>query len=471
MSHKEATMPRFTVRSALLLSAMAWAMAAPSRAVEVVRCLPSYAKPSASCVATGHVASGNWTLRSNVLVGDRLYVGGTVAVERTGKIGHVGCADGDSAEPAMLDCPGTITMAGLINLHEHLNYSTGHPLPPPAHPLASHRDWQRDPRLWPGQKVRRTGRRQPIGLVELRHLLSGTTTLAGRGQAKGLTRNPDAGWFPKVRNITFPFGRSALGAPVDCRSRRLVKVDRPTLVHAGEGVDAAARAELDCLLDNRAAYAQTEPLTLVHAIGVDDAMAARMAALHVSMLWSPRSNIELYGTTASVDVLMRNGVSVSLGTDWLPSGSPTLLAEARYARTVTPAGTGLSDQTLLDMMTVHPAAAIGMQGQLGVLQSGALADIVGLRLHGDVADATRDILAAQGQDTVFVLVGGRFKFAAQDVAGALGTFVEANDCVELPPGQCTPEGYVCGPRFLRHALARPDAQALLCPASPTGTWN
>lgn len=465
-------MPRFTARCALLFATVALATAAQVRAVEIIQCLPSYAKTPASCVAIGNVAGGDWVLRSNVLVGDHLYVGGTVVVDHAGKIAQVGCAESHAAAQAMLDCPGTVAMAGLINLHEHLNYSTGSPLLPPAHPLASHRDWQRDPSLWPGQNVPRTGNRQLIGLVELRHLLSGTTTLTGRGQAKGLTRNPDAGWFPKVANITFPFGRLALSAPADCRGRRILKGDKPTLVHAGEGVDAAARAELECLLDNREAFAQTEPLTLVHAISVDDALAARMAALHVSVLWSPRSNIELYGNTAPVDVLLRNGVSVSLGTDWLPSGSPTLLDEARYARVATSAGARLSDRNLLDMMTTSPAAAIGMQGQLGVLQPGAFADIVGFRLHGDVADATRDVLVASGNDVAFVLVDGRFKFIGQDAVGALSTFTEAGNCVALPKGKCTPEGYACGPRFLRRALIRPDAQAVLCPAPPAGSaWG
>ena len=328
-------------------------------------------RPSAQCAVGGQANGGSWSLRANVLAGDRLYIGGTIVVDRDGKVGQVGCVE-SQAPPPNLDCPGTIVAAGLINLHEHLNYSTGAPLPPPEHPLASHRDWQRDPSLWAGQNVTRTGRREPLGLVELRHLLSGTTTVAGRGQAKGLTRNPDAGWFPAVANVTFPFRRSALEAASDCTSRRILKGDRPTLVHAGEGVDAEAKAELACLLDNREAFAQTEPLTLVHAVGVDDAMAARMASLHVSMLWSPRSNIELYGVHAPIDVLLRNGVPVSLGTDWHPSGSPTLLDEARYARIATPVGASLDDRALLDMMTTRPAAEIGMEGRARCTASGCV---------------------------------------------------------------------------------------------------
>ncbi|UPG85817.1 amidohydrolase family protein [Luteibacter aegosomatis] len=442
---------------AFLINSMA------ARGMESVQCVPDYAKPMGQCIATGQPGSGTWTLRANVVVDRHILVGGAVEIKADGTIGKVAC-DGELPSGPMLDCPGTVVTAGLINLHEHLNYSTGRPLPPPLHAMQSHHDWQRDPSIWGGQEVIRTGRREPIGLVELRYLLGGTTTIAGRGQAKGLTRNPDAGWFPAVTNVTFPFGRSTAQTPAGCDSRRILKGDRPTLVHAGEGTDDDAAAEMDCLLASREAYLQTEPLVFVHAMNVDAARAEHMARAHVSVLWSPRSNMVLYGTSAPIALLRRHGVPVSLGTDWLPSGSPTLLDEARFARALVSGSDAIDEIDLLDMMTTSPAAAIGMQAHIGRITQGAYADLAGFRLRGDASDAVHSVIEARPADTAFVMVGGALRVVGADARHALREAIEADHCVELPKGQCLPDAYACGPGYLRSALVRTDALGMLCPA-------
>jgi len=465
-----------------LLVVMAWVGVPCCTKAEVIQCVPHYAKVGASCSATGAVTAAAWTIRSNVLVADHLYVGGVVRWNAAGRIDQVGCADVQTGE-RVLDCPGEVVAPGFINLHEHLNFSADKPLPPPLHRLSSHRDWQNDPGLWGGKSAPWTLSRQLIGLVELRHLLSGTTTIAGRAQTKGLTRNPDVGWFAPVANITFPFGKHALAPPDNCRDRRILSGKKPTLVHAGEGVDDEARAELACLLDNREAFGQTESLTLVHAVAVDQALAARMVALKVSMVWSPRSNMFLYDATAPIDILLRAGVSISLGTDWLLSGSPTLLDEARYAqslsltekvlsddRSLSAADESLSDDLLMDMMTTHPAAAIGMRGQLGELKVGAYADMVGYKLH-DIEYAKRNILSSYSRDVSFVLVGGKLKFVGESASVALDRFVPQLDCAAIPDTQCAPHGYACGAHFLKHALKRSDAAEVLCPAANAANAN
>ena len=49
------------------------------------------------------------------------------------------------------------------------------------------------------------------------------------------------------------------------------------------------------------------------------------------MIWSPLSNLLLYGDTARVDVAKRAGVRIGLGSDWSPSGSKNLLGELKIA--------------------------------------------------------------------------------------------------------------------------------------------
>ncbi len=56
-----------------------------------------------------------------------------------------------------------------------------------------------------------------------------------------------------------------------------------------------------------------------------------MAGNGVGLIWSPRSNITLYGDTARVTIASRLGVNIALGTDWMPSGSMNLLRELECA--------------------------------------------------------------------------------------------------------------------------------------------
>ena len=53
--------------------------------------------------------------------------------------------------------------------------------------------------------------------------------------------------------------------------------------------------------------------------------------LGAKLVWSPLSNLLLYGHTTNVYDALAKGVTVSLSTDWTPSGSNTLLDELKVA--------------------------------------------------------------------------------------------------------------------------------------------
>ena len=83
-----------------------------------------------------------------------------------------------------------------------------------------------------------------------------------------------------------------------------------------------------------------------------------MAAHGVSLIWSPRSNLELYGSTADVAAAKAAHVQMALSPDWSPTGSDGLLAELNYAAawndTQTPHP--FTDRELFAMATSTPAA-------------------------------------------------------------------------------------------------------------------
>ncbi len=81
-----------------------------------------------------------------------------------------------------------------------------------------------------------------------------------------------------------------------------------------------------------------------------------MAGHGVSLIWSPRSNLELYGSTADVAAAKAAHVKIALAPDWSPTGSDGLLAELNYAAawndTQTPHP--FTDRELVAMATSTP---------------------------------------------------------------------------------------------------------------------
>jgi cytosine/adenosine deaminase-related metal-dependent hydrolase len=84
------------------------------------------------------------------------------------------------------------------------------------------------------------------------------------------------------------------------------------------------------------------------------------------------------------------GVGISLGTDSLASNdSLSLFSEMQAAQQAAP---WLTSETLLRMVTTHPAKALGKVGELGELRPGAHADLIALPFAGDAPRAYDAIL-------------------------------------------------------------------------------
>ncbi len=91
---------------------------------------------------------------------------------------------------------------------------------------------------------------------------------------------------------------------------------------------------------------------------------------------------------------LREGINVSLGTDSLASNRKlNLFAEMQCLAENHP---GLRADTILDMVTRNPAAAIGMSGRLGVLAAGAEADLIAIPFSGPAAVAVDAVVHHAG---------------------------------------------------------------------------
>ena len=131
-----------------------------------------------------------------------------------------------------------------------------------------------------------------------------------------------------------------------------------------------------------------------------------MASAGMKLTWSPASNVALYGATTDIPAALDAGLTVALAPDWSMGGSQNLLDELRFAQSWDHAhwSDRLSPQALVDMVTTHAAQILALDGQLGSVAVGHLADLA--VFGGDPAHPYEAILAAQPQDVRLVMVGG-----------------------------------------------------------------
>ena len=147
-----------------------------------------------------------------------------------------------------------------------------------------------------------------------------------------------------------------------------------------------------------------------------------------AIVWSPFSNLWLYGGTTDVMAARAAGLRVCLGSDWTPSGTRNVLGELKIAATWNEESLGgvLSDADLVEMATANPGDTLALPWhvQVGRLEPGALADVA---VFGRVADDPwRNVLEATERNVRLVVVGGRPAYGSTALLRAAGaTDVEA----------------------------------------------
>ena len=256
----------------------------------------------------------------------------------------------------------------------------------------------------------------PTRYAEARALVGGVTALQGASN-----RYPDAS-ESLVRNVDrFVFGAQRARSLVDlgrARPEQLEQVRagisrgdvRALYVHLAEGTDEASQAELDHLAE---AELLTPATVVIHGTALDESGLRRLADAGAKLVWSPQSNLRLYGRTTDVATALRLGVPVAVGADWLPSGSPSLLDELQVARRVLLAQGGVGDaRALVRMVTSEAARIAGLDDELGRVRAGGAADLVVLDRHH--ADPWESVLRSDRRSVGLVTIGGDVAYGRPD---------------------------------------------------------
>lgn len=177
----------------------------------------------------------------------------------------------------------------------------------------------------------------------------------------------------------------------------------PLPAEQGAGLPAEARRSPVAWLD---AHGVLGPRTLaIHAVQVDPADAALLAARGVAVAHCPLSNARHGHGAAPLRLLLDQGVAVGVGTDSeLSVGRPDLLAELRAARALA----GLGAPAALALATTAAAAALGLEGRLGRLGIGARGDAVVVDTAVRPGEAPEEAVLRSGpEDVALTVVAGR----------------------------------------------------------------
>jgi 5-methylthioadenosine/S-adenosylhomocysteine deaminase len=337
---------------------------------------------------------------------------------------------GDSAPPDFeavkpVATHGTI-FPGLIDLHNHLPYNVL-PLWQVPKPYKNRDQWgsSGNPDYHPliSGPMNVLGRPEylpaVVRYVEAKALVGGATTAEGirlysdkhggqryyRGIVRNVEQTDEADLAESDTRI----------ADIDAKSLaafdRAMQKRKKKLLHLAEGVDDTARKHFLALKlpeptpDGRE-WAISPSLIGIHCAGLDDADFRVMNEYGASMIWSPMSNLLLYGATAHV-AAAKKSVTIGLGPDWSPSGSKNLLGEIKAAYTyacLDRAEPLFNPFEIASMVTVNAAAILNWGTQLGRLDREFLADLIVVR--GAAGDPFEQLIRAEETDLSLVMING-----------------------------------------------------------------
>jgi cytosine/adenosine deaminase-related metal-dependent hydrolase len=342
------------------------------------------------------------------------------------------CAATSGASAATIVDTAGIVMPGLIDTHNHILFDIFDETDwSPSHGYTNHNQWSSDDPKYTAlvdakQYMNGEGSSVDFGCAmdkygELKGIIAGTTSILGAANpsnrkcygslARTIDQTPNGLPADKMQVATlFPSTSAADGVCDNFTSGKTTAY----VIHDGEGIDATAEAEFGKLntISTVDGCLYSHQTTIVHGAAFNDADFTTMAQHQMSLVWSPKSNVFLYGAgtnlaaTANVPLALSKGINIALAPDWSIGGSINLLDELRFAKVVSDSiWSGLlTEQQLFQMVTINAAKALALDATIGSLTVGKKADI--MVISGDAGAPYDALLAATPREVRLVMVGG-----------------------------------------------------------------
>jgi 5-methylthioadenosine/S-adenosylhomocysteine deaminase len=257
---------------------------------------------------------------------------------------------------------------------------------------------------------------------ELRALVGGTTSILNTSDdendcIRGLVRNLDDPTQLDLQRIDYyidiqnhnpdkPENTQKINNELEAIRQKLISGNLDAfLIHLAEGKanDSITKQEFSILQDKGLL---TNKTAIIHGIALGPIQFQAMYDKGASLIWSPRSNIELYGQTTDIISAKNKKVRIALAPDWAITGSKNMLDELGYAADWNKKHLNsiFSDKDLVEMVTSIPAGIAGISDKVGSIKVGLYADL--LVISGDISKPYSSLVQAGTEDVKLVFING-----------------------------------------------------------------
>ncbi len=302
-----------------------------------------------------------------------------------------------------IDLSGFTLFPGLINAHDHLEFGLFPRLGNPPYPNAT--EWGRDihesfrPLI---EKHTRVPRDVRIWWGAIRNLLCGATTVCHHNPDHYAFRDP---LFPVRVAAEFDWAHSL------AFSNDLVSIhgrsdpSRPFILHACEGIDAAACDEFTQLLEMRLLDDRT---ILVHGLAMSLEEIDILNRYGASLISCPSSNNFLFSRAPSTEQLSTVD-RLAIGSDSPLTADGDLLDEIRFCHS----NLQLCSSRLFRFVTQTPAAMLHLQNHAGRIHPDFSADLFAVRSSSLLP--AQQLVSLSWHDIELVIVAGSIRLASDEM--------------------------------------------------------
>ncbi len=249
-----------------------------------------------------------------------------------------------------------------------------------------------------------------VRYVEAKALVGGTTT--GQGMRtrvnggprlfRGAMRNVEETGDPRLPEAGTMVPSLYVAPDRVATFKTALETRTAYFYHLAEGIDAASRRTYTDLADNDL---MGPSLVGVHVLGLEPEDLTALAASGAKGVWSPFSNLLLYGETLDLAAVKASGLPLAIGCDWTPTGSKNLLQELKVARwEAARQNAGITSAELVHAVTAGAASIVGWHEHVGTLKAGAFADLV--VIAGDSGDPYDQLIDATEAQVSLVVTHG-----------------------------------------------------------------
>jgi len=323
-------------------------------------------------------------------------------------------------------------LPGIIDLHNHIGYNAS-PLwfePKQKTPFLHHNSWTGAPTYqaavgWPAAVLVNAEPEALLAYVQMRALVGGTTAIQGwpvanRQHVEVLRNIDDENLGGHNRNLIYTSALTKSSLELGRMAQAEAK-GAGFIYHCAEGQPGTV--VMREFTDAANAGCLSKTLIAIHcsAISGDDWKRWPPTKLG-AVVWSPFSNLWLYGATTDIAGARKQGVSICLGTDWGPSGAKNVLAELKVAKLASQKlGFGLKDSDLVAMVTSNPGDVLARcwGRPIGRLVQNGFADVTVFRPKG-TGDVWSQIVAATENEVMLVVYNGRPRYGDATTMSAAG---------------------------------------------------